>query len=107
MAIYGEQIIAGEVDHRVFVLEHIHPAGENLVNQPQDVLVLDGARQFGPQNGVIQCREMLHDIGPQHILIALRQPLQAVESAMGALADAIGVAIGDKTRIKDRLDDVA
>ena len=59
------------------------------------------------QNGVINAGEELAHIALQDIGKAPRQRLCAVQGAMGTLAEAIGIGVGDKTAFKDRLDEVA
>jgi len=47
------------------------------------------------QNGVIHRREVLHDVGAQHVPIASGEGLQPIDGPMRPLAGTIGVALGN------------
>ena len=56
---------------------------------------------------MIDRREVLPDVCPQHVAIAARELLQPIDRPMRALAEAVGVAVGDEYALEARLDDRA
>ena len=57
------------------------------------------------QDGVVDRREVLADVCPQHVAIAARELLQPVDRAVGALAEPVGIAVRDEHPLEARLDD--
>ena len=45
------------------------------------------------------------NVALEHVAIAARKVLAAVQGAVGALADPVGIAVVDEGPLKDRLDD--
>jgi hypothetical protein len=56
---------------------------------------------------VIYRREMLHDVGAQHVSIASGEGLQPIDGPMRPPADTISVAVGNEQTLEPGLDDVA
>lgn len=56
---------------------------------------------------MVDRREMLAQVGAQHVTIVARELLQAVDRPMRPLADAVGVAVGNENALEARFDDRA
>ena len=59
------------------------------------------------QNGVVNAGKKLAHINLQDISKLPRMLLAAVAGAMRTFADAVGIAVGDETALKNRLDNIA
>ena len=91
----------------VFLRQHAGAAVQDAVDQPQHVRIVEFARQRATQDGVVDRREELLDVALQDVAVAAGERRAAVEGAVRALADAVGVAVGDEAALEDRLDEVA
>ena len=58
------------------------------------------------QNRMIDAGKELADVALQHIGVVPRQLLRAIQGAVRALTEAVGVRIGDKCAFEDGLDEV-
>ena len=56
---------------------------------------------------MIDRRKVLDDIQTQHVSVSAGEVLQAIDGPMRALADAVGVAVGDELRLENGFDDPA
>ena len=81
--------------------------GQDRFDQGHEVRLGHELAQAFEQNEMIDRREVLADVGAQHIAIAARELLETVDGAMRAFADAIGVAIRNEHALEARLDDRA
>ncbi len=103
----GQQVVAGEPDHLVFLREDPDTALQDTIYQPHRILIGNEPPQDAPEDGVIYAGEELAYITGEHIGIATGKVGAAVQGPMGALAHPVGVGIVDETAFKDGLDDLA
>ena len=89
----GEQIVVRKPDHVVFVVEGVGTAVEDRADQRHDVGLGNLAAQSLEQDRVVDRGKVLADIGAQHVRVLPREVLAALDGAMGALAEAVGVAV--------------
>ncbi len=68
-------------------------AGQNLVNQPSTPADRPSCAQSPAQNRVVDAGEKLAHIPLEHVAIAAGKLLAAIQGAMGAFADAVGVGV--------------
>jgi len=106
-AMNGKQIIAGKIGHRVLFRKHADAAGENLIDEPQHLRVVDFACERRAQNCVVNRWEKLSHIALQNVTITPRKMLTAIQRAMRPFAFAIGVRIENERPLENRFDDVA
>jgi hypothetical protein len=92
--------------HLVFFGQHARAGGQNAVAQFQHGLVADEPGELGAQEGVINGGEVLFEVALQHVAPAAGELLAAVERAVRAFAEAVGVSICDEAPFPDRLGDV-
>jgi hypothetical protein len=69
---------------------------DDPVDQPEDVRVLDLAGDQTLEDGMIDRREELADVGLEHVAEAAGERLAAVDGGMRPLALAAGVAVEDE-----------
>ena len=102
-----QQIIAGEVDHLIHLGQYAYAAIEDEIDQAQRLRTGYPARQLGAQDGVIDAGKELPHVALQDVGVAAGEPLAAIQRAVRALADAVGVAISDERALEERLDKIA
>ena len=99
-------VVPIEVHHLIHIRQHSHTAGNDLVTEPQYILILDLAGQYLMQDGVVYGWKELADIALQLVRELSRELLRTVQGAVSTLADAVGVAVEDETSFKERFDQV-
>ncbi len=77
------------------------------VDQPQHAGIVRSCGPAALQDGVVDAGKELAHIALQDIGVAAGKLLGAVQGAVGAFADPVGVRISDEAALEDRLDQVA
>src|SRR5208282_2369379 len=67
----GKKVVAWEANVPVFIVEHAAAAADDRLHQRHDVRFGDLKAKDVEQDGVIYRRKVLHDVGAQHVSIAL------------------------------------
>jgi hypothetical protein len=99
----GEQVVAGEVDHLVGGAQQVGTARQNQVDQGQQARVGQVPLECCAQDCVVDGGEKLLHIKLKGVAVAARKVLRPVEGGVGAFARAAGVAVEDKARFPDWL----
>jgi hypothetical protein len=102
-----QQVVPREPDPIVFVAQHVPPARHDRLDQPHEVVFGNPTTQDLQQDRVIDGREVLADIGAQHVAISPGEGLETVYRTMCPLTDPVGVAVGDEQAFETGFDDSA
>ena len=103
----GEQVIAGEIYHRVLLVEYAIATRQYPAHQCHDIIFWNDSPQSGTQYLVVDGREMLDYIKPQGIAVALAELPQPGYRLMGAFSHPVGIAVGGEQPLEAWLNDVA
>ncbi len=90
----------------VFLLEDPVATRQNAGGEGKDVGVGDFTAEDGEQDSVIDGKEVFDDIEAEGVGIPAGKQLETVDSAVRALAYAVGEAVGDELGFPNGRDDV-
>ena len=106
-ALDGEEVVPGEVAHGVDLAQHPAPARQDRVAEPEHVGIDDDAPDARQEQLVVDGGEELLHVAREHVAVTAGELLAAVQRGVGALADAVGVAVVDEAALEDGFDHVA